>query len=423
MLSRLDMRWRIALMLCLITTINYLDRQALSIAAPSLMEEFSISNTQYGWITSAFLFTYALGQLLTGPLIDRLGTKKGFTLAVVVWSIAGMFHALGRGFVSFFSLRGLLGFGEAANFPAALKAIAEWFPRAERSMAVGILTVGPGLGAVLSPPLLGLIIYTLGWQAAFIIPGIMGFIWVWWWQRMYHSPEEHPTLTRRELELILSGREESTEGGPRPRLRDFLRYREVWGLMLSRFVSDGAFYFFVFWLPPYLASERGFNIIEIGLFAWIPFLAADAGSLAGGWSGQALIRRGMSVNAARKWVIWVGALMVPLALPAATADSPGLAIALIAGAMFAIQVKASSLFALPADLFPARDVATVWGLYGAVGSFGGMAFNAMVGWTIDHYSYLAVFATVAVMHIVSAALINAFIPRIELIPAAAGRVN
>jgi|AP95_1055475.scaffolds.fasta_scaffold15740_2 ACS family hexuronate transporter-like MFS transporter len=421
MLSRLDMRWRIALMLCVITTINYLDRQALSIAAPSLMDEFSLSNTQYGWITSAFLFTYALGQLLSGPIIDRLGTKRGFNLAVVVWSVAGMLHALGRGFVSFFCLRGLLGFGESANFPTALKAIAEWFPRAERSMAVGILTVGPGLGAVLSPPLLGVIIYTLGWRAAFIIPGLLGFVWVWWWQRMYHSPEAHPSLSHRELELILSGREDSTEGSVRPRLRDFLRYREVWGLMLSRFVSDGAFYFFVFWVPLYLASERGFNIIEIGLFAWIPFLAADVGSLAGGWSGQELIRRGMSVNAARKWVIWVGALMVPLALPAVMAESPVLAIALIGGAMFAIQFKASSLFTLPADLFPARDVATVWGLYGAVGSFGGMAFNAMVGWTIDHYSYLPVFATVAAMHIVSAVLVNVFIPRIELLPATASR--
>ncbi|MCH6568637.1 MAG: MFS transporter [Acidobacteria bacterium] len=216
MLSRLDIRWRIAIMLCVITTINYLDRQALSIAAPSLMKEFSISNTQYGWITSAFLFTYALGQLLSGPIIDRLGTKRGFNLAVVVWSIAGMLHVLGRGFVSFFSLRGLLGFGEAANFPAALKAIAEWFPRAERSMAVGILTVGPGLGAVLSPPLLGLIIYYLGWRAAFIIPGLLGFVWVWWWQRMYHPPEAHPNLSRRELELILSGREDGRKCSAAP---------------------------------------------------------------------------------------------------------------------------------------------------------------------------------------------------------------
>ena len=413
----LDMRWRIALMLCAITTINYLDRQALSVAAPVLMDEFSLSNTQYGWIGSAFLFAYALGQLLTGPLIDRLGTKKGFNLAVVAWSVAGILHAFSRGFWSLFSFRGLLGLGEAANFPAALKAIAEWFPRAERSMAVGILTVGPGLGSVLAPPLLGALIYYVGWQSAFIVPGVLGFVWVWWWRRMYHRPEGHPRVSRRELDLILQGQEESTaESAPR-RLTDFLRYREVWGLMLSRFVSDGAFYFFVFWLPAYLASERGFNIIEIGLFAWIPFLAADLGSLAGGWAGQKMMQRGMSLDAARKWVIWVGALMVPLALPAVMTDSPALAIALIAGAMFAIQVKASSLFALPADLFPARDVATVWGLYGAVGSFGGMAFNTVVGWTIDQYSYLPVFVAVAAMHIVSAVLINILVPRIEMLPA------
>ncbi len=411
----LDMRWRIALMLCGITTINYLDRQALSVAAPVLMEEFSISNTQYGLIGSAFLFAYAVGQLLTGPLIDRLGTKKGFNLAVVIWSIAGILHVFGRGLWSFFSLRILLGLGEAANFPAALKGVAEWFPRAERSMAVGILTVGPGLGSVLAPPLLGTLIYYWGWQSAFIVPGVLGFIWVWWWRRMYHLPEAHPRLSRRELDLIVAGQEESAADAAPGRLIDFLRYREIWGLMLSRFVSDGAFYFFVFWLPAYLASERGFNIIEIGLFAWIPFLAADLGSLAGGWAGQNLMRRGMSLDRARKWVIWVGALMVPLALPAATTDSPALAIALIAGAMFAIQVKASSLFALPADLFPARDVATVWGLYGAVGSFGGMAFNALVGWTIDHYSYLPVFFAVAVMHIVSAVLINLLVPRIEML--------
>jgi ACS family hexuronate transporter-like MFS transporter len=417
MQNLLDLRWRIALMLCGITTINYLDRQALSVAAPVLMEEFQLSNTQYGWIGSAFLFTYALGQLLTGPVIDRMGTKKGFNLAVVAWSVAGILHAFGRGFWSLLSLRGLLGLGEAANFPAALKDIAEWFPRAERSMAVGILTVGPGLGAVLSPPLLGFLIYYLGWQSAFIVPGLLGFVWVWVWRRMYHLPEAHPRLSQRELNLILEGRDEPAVQTEPSSLIYFLRYREVWGLMLSRFVSDGAFYFFVFWLPAYLASERGFNIIEIGLFAWIPFLAADLGSLAGGWAGQSLIRRGMSLNTARKWVIWVGALMVPLALPAVTTDSAGLAIALIAGAMFAIQVKASSLFALPADLFPAKDVATVWGLYGAVGSFGGMAFNAVVGWTIDQYSYFPVFVAVAVMHIVSAALINILVPRIEMLGA------
>lgn len=409
---RLALRWRIAIMLCLITTINYVDRQVFSVAAPVLMEEFSLSNTEYGWITSGFLFAYAIGQLLTGPVIDRLGTKRAFSLAVIAWSLAGIAHAFGRGFLSFFTFRSLLGLSEAANFPAALKAVAEWFPRAERSMAVGILAVGPGLGAMITPPLVGLIIETLGWRVAFIIPGAIGLVWLWWWQRYFHSPERHPDISAQERQLILTGRDRAEPPVKRPWYW-VLRHREIWGLVLSRFIGDGAFYFFVFWLPLYLSSARGFNIMEIALFAWIPFLALDFGSLAGGWFGQRLIRGGMSLDRSRKIVIWIGALLVPVALPAVTADSAATAIALIAAAMFAMQFKASSLFTLPADLFPARDVGTVWGLFGAIGSFGAMAFNAVVGWTIDHFSYQPVFAAVAVMHILSAAMISLFIPQVR----------
>ena len=408
----LAVRWRIAVMLCLITTINYVDRQAFSVAAPVLMDEFSLSNTEYGWITSGFLFAYAVGQLVTGPVIDRLGTKRAFSLAVIAWSLAGIAHAFGRGFLSFFTFRSLLGLSEAANFPAALKAVAEWFPRAERSMAVGILAVGPGLGAMITPPLIGLIIETLGWRAAFIVPGAIGLVWLWWWQRYFHSPDRHPSISEREYRLILTGRDRVEPPVKRPWYWA-LRYREIWGLMLSRFIGDGAFYFFVFWLPLYLSSARGFNIMEIALFAWIPFLALDIGSLAGGWLGQRLIRDGVSLDRSRKIVIWIGALIVPVALPAVTTDSAAAAIALISVAMFAMQFKASSLFTLPADLFPARDVATIWGLFGAVGSFGAMAFNAVVGWTIDHYSYQPVFAAVAVMHIFSAAMISLFVPQVR----------
>ena len=413
----LAVRWRIAVMLCLITTINYVDRQALAVAAPVLMDEFSLSNTQYGWLGWGFLWAYALGQLLTGPVIDRLGAKRALSLAVIAWSIAGMLHAFGRGFLSFLMFRSLLGLSEAANFPAALKAIAEWYPRAERSMAVGILTVGPGLGFMIALPLVGLIIETLGWRAAFIIPGALGLVWLWWWQRYFHSPEQHPDISEQERQLILAGR----DANPQPVKRPWywaLRYREIWGLMLSRFIGDGAFYFFVFWLPLYLSSERGFNIMDIALFAWIPFLALDIGALAGGWFGQRLIRNGVSLDRSRKIVIWIGALLVPAALPAVTADNAGTAIALIAVAMFAMQFKASSLFTLPADLFPARDVGTIWGLFGAIGSIGGAVFSIVVGWTIDHFSYQPVFAAVAVMHILSAAMINLFIPQVRQLPVA-----
>jgi ACS family hexuronate transporter-like MFS transporter len=406
-------RWRIAALLCLITTINYIDRQALTVAAPLLMDEFAISNADYGLITSGFLFAYGIGQMLCGPVVDRLGTKRAFALAVAAWSVAGMLHACGRGLASFFIFRVLLGLTEAANFPVALKAIAEWFPRAERSLAVGILTVGPGLGAIVAPPLIALLISVWGWQAAFLVPGAIGFVWLLIWQVWYYPPAGHPQLPAREREFILSDLGEP-EAAPADRPWYWsLRYPEVWGLMLSRFVSDGAFYFFVFWLPIYLTSERGFNLTDIALFAWIPFLAVDIGGLAGGWLGKVLVERGASIDQARKRVIWIGALLVPAALPAVAAESWVVALALIAVAMFAIQFKASSLFAVPADLFPARDVGTIWGLFGAVGSFGGMAFSGLAGWTIDQYSWTPLFVAVALMHIVSAALVNGFIPRIE----------
>jgi len=414
-------RWRIAILLCLITTINYIDRQALTVAAPLLMEEFSISATQYGLITSGFLFAYGFGQLICGPLIDRLGSKRAFSLAVIAWSIAGMLHAFGRGFGSFLGFRILLGLTEAANFPAATKAIAEWFPQSERSLAVGIFTMGPGLGAIIAPPLIAGIIMLWGWQAAFLIPGAFGFIWLILWKRWFHLPADHPGLPADERQFILANTDsalvsdrDNPDGDGRPWYWS-LRYREVWGLMLSRFVSDGAFYFFIFWLPLYLTQERGFDLKAIAMFAWIPFLAVDIGGITGGYLGKRLIDKGMSLNKARKLVIWVGAVLVLAAMPAASTESAALALGLIAIAMFAIQFKASSMFTLPADLFPARDVGTVWGMYGAVGSFGGMAFSILAGWTIDHYSWTPLFVAAGCMHIVSAILINVFVPRIELL--------
>jgi ACS family hexuronate transporter-like MFS transporter len=414
--SGIGVRWWIAILLCLITTINYVDRQALAVAAPVILEKFGLSNTEFGLISSAFLFAYAIGQLFIGPVVDRLGTKRSFRFAVIAWSIAGILHIFARGFWGFFNFRILLGFTEAMNFPAAVKAVAEWFPKAERSLAVGIVTVGPGLGALISPPLLVWLITSFSWKAAFIVPGIAGFLWLWIWQRLYSLPENHPRISDAERSLILADRESSeitTEDPGNRGFMVFLRYREVWGLMLSRFVSDGAFYFFAAWIPLYLTQERGFNLKQIAFSAMLPFLAADLGSLFGGWLGVRLIRRGLSVNASRKLIIWAGALLVPFALPAATVDSPYLAIGFICIALFAIQMKASSLFTVPADLFESRDVATTWGMFGAAGSFGGMLFVAAAGYVSEHYSYAPIFAAVGIMHILSAAIVMYFIPEIN----------
>jgi len=413
-------RWRIAILLCLITTINYIDRQALTMTSPLLKDLFQITESQYGVITSGFLFAYGIGQLLCGPLIDRLGTKRSFTWAVVVWSIATMLHALGRGFLSFFSVRVLLGLAEAANFPLATKAVAEWFPRSERALAVGIFTMGPGLGAIIAPPLIVGTPWTpgvvdiWGWQAAFLIPGAIGFLWLFLWWKWFYLPAEHPSLPEKERAQILP----KLQAGGVPEYRPWywaLRYREVWGLMLSRFVSDGAFYFFVFWLPLYFSEARDMNLRDIGFFALLVFGAADVGSIAGGYAGKRFMDLGMSLDKARKLVIWIGAILVLTAMPATLAESPMVAVALISVAMFAIQFKASSMFTLPADLFPANDVGRIWGIYGAVGSLGGAAFGYITGQIIENYSWTPVFIMAACMHIVSAVLINIFVPRIELL--------
>lgn len=414
-----QIRWQIAGLLCVITTINYLDRQAFAVAAPALVAEFGIDNTEFGTITAAFLFCYGIGHLLAGPFIDRVGTRAAFKLAVIAWSIAGFLHAFGRGFGSFMLCRALLGLSEAANFPAAVKAIAEWFPRRDRSMAVGILTVGPGLGAMLAPPLLGGLIIVAGWRAAFIVPAVAGFVWLWIWLRFYRAPDSHPAISDTERRLILADCPTAAETpetiGAWSGMRGLLRHREVWGLLLSRICNDGSFYFFVSFLPLYLAQVQGFDLREIAAFAWVPFLAADVGALSGGWVGRRLMLRGWSVDAARKSVIWGGAVLVVLTLPVATSESPAVALALIALAMFAIQAKAASLFALPADLFPALQVGTVWGLFGAAGSLGAALFSFAAGWVSQHYAYAPVFVAVVVTQLLSAGFVSWLIPRVQVV--------
>ena len=299
-----------------------------------------------------------------------------------------MAHALGRGVLSFSALRFVLGFFEAANYPAALKAIAEWFPPSERSSAVGWINVGPGLGAILAPPLIAGLTLMWGWRAAFVGTGVLGFVWLGLWLYLYR--EGRPSISKRNVERPVRLDGTAPEAARVTWIR-LLRDRRSVGLMLARFTSDGAFYFFVFWLPTYLAGVRGFEIRQIGLFAWMPFLAADIGALTGGFLGTRLIRAGRSIDASRKIVIWAGAILSACALPAATAATPYTALAWISVALFGIQVKSSSLFTVPADLFPKSTVALAWGISGAAGSLGGMLFQLYVGRIVDTVGYNPIF--------------------------------
>ncbi len=410
-------RWWVAIMLCAVTTIGYVDRLALSVAAPLIRTEFGFTNEEYGLITFAFLATYAAGQLLLGPLIDRLGSRRSLSLAVTWWSVASALHALAGSVAGFFGARAALGLTEAVNFPAAYKVIAEWFPRAERSLASSFVTAGTGIGAIIAPPLIAGLIALFdgwharglspaeGWQAAFVVPALLGFGWVWLWKRLLDAPGT-PAMT----------------AGPAPRagfaeLRRWFRYRETWGLALARFTGDGAFYFLAFWIPSYLADVRGFGLGQIAWAAAIPFVFADLGAVAGGYAGQRLIRAGWSVDASRKTMIWTGALLVPLALPAVYVDSAVLAVLCLGLGIFGIQVKSTTVFALPTDLYPPAAVGTVWGASGAVGSLASALSQPVIGWTIDRYSYEPVFVVVALMHIVSAACVMLFVRRIEPLPA------
>lgn len=407
-----NLRWWIVGAILLATTINYIDRQALSIAAPVIKEDLGLSNEQYSWIVSAFLLAYAIMQIISGRLIDALGTKKGFSIAIIWWSIANMLHAFGKGMLSLGIFRFLLGVGEAGNYPAAMKGISEWFPKKERSKAVGILNMGPGLGAIIAPPLLAWLILSFGWEMAFVFTGVLGFFWLILWRWIYHKPEEHPRISKEELALIKKGQETEKQDKKLPWLH-FFKYKEVWGLVLSRFVSDGAFYFFVFWLPSWLADVKGFSLVEIGMFAWIPFLLSDIGSFVGGWTGDKIMEHGMSLNASRKWIIWIGAILVVPVLGCLYVKSPYWAIALISFSLFATQFKQSSLFTLPIDLFGKKNAASVWGISGSAGSFGAMLFTPLIGWLVDSISYSPVFVIVAFLHIISAILVMGFIPEIK----------
>ena len=402
-----NLRWWIVITLFIATTINYIDRQALSVAAPVIKEDLGLSNEQYGWIVSSFLLAYAIMQFLSGRIIDRIGSKKGFSLAVVWWSIANMLHGLSKGFYSLAGFRFLLGIGEAANYPTSMKVISEWIPDHEKSKAVGILNMGPGLGAILAPPLMAWLILSFGWKMAFIITGAIGFIWLFWWRWIYAQPTSHPRLSEQERALI-----PIQKVIPKKPWNHYLKHRSLWALALSRFVSDGSFYFFIFWLPSYLADVKSFDLMQIGLFAWIPFLAADIGSFFGGWTGGKLINRGMSIDRSRKLIIWLGAIFVLPVLLCLYVESAFGAIVLISWALFSTQFKQSSLFTLPIDIFPSKDAASIWGITGSAGSFGAMLFTPIIGWMIDSMSYSPVFIIVSLLHIISAVIISLMIPKI-----------
>lgn len=370
------------------TVINYLDRQALSVVAPVLREEFQMTNEAYGYVLSAFMLAYTISNGVSGPLVDRLGTKVGYAVCMFVWSTAGMLHALARGTWSLAGFRFLLGIGEAGNWPAGVKVATEWFPAHERALACGIFNSGAAIGAIVAPPLMAWLVHAFGWQAAFVLIGLTGYVWlVAWWALYRRPPGTGATLAR-----------------PAPAWR-LLRTRFVAVLTLSKIFVDPAWYFYIFWVPQYLKSVHGFDLAKIGLTAWIPFVTADLGNLVGGWFTGRLIRSGVPTERARKTSLAIFALLMTSAIPAAFAPNAGVALGLISVATFGYTGYNSNSLALPGDVFPKHMVGSIWGLASMGAGFGGMVFSWLSGRVIDAAGYVPVFIGYGLIPLVALSLV------------------
>jgi ACS family hexuronate transporter-like MFS transporter len=391
-----QVRWWILAMLFCVTMINFVDRQTLSVTAPKLREIFRLSNTQYGIIVSAFQFGMVAGEFPMGWLMDWRGARFGLTFAVLWWSIANAMHALARSLVHFSLFRFWLGTGECGNFSGGNKVVAQWFPVRERAFAVGIFNSASMIGTMVAPFLVVPILHRWGWQAAFLVPSVLGMGWAGVWYVFYRAPEDHPHLSPAEALHIRGG---DTSAGPvgRPGNRELLRLRQTWGLMICRFLVGPVVQFYIYWLPEYLYRERGFTLTDIAFFAWVPFLCGDIGSISGGWASGFLIRRGYSVRAARIITMGFGAALCFLSLAVVLVKTIPVALFAICLVLFGHTTVSANMFAAMSDTFPSSAVARVTGLTGIASGISGMIFPLLTGVLVDHISYTPVFAMASLM--------------------------
>ena len=389
------LRWLIIGLIFFVTLINYVDRLTISVLAPVITADLGLSNVEFGTITIWFLVAYTLSQAVSGKIYDRIGNKLGFTFSVVVWSIGAILHAFATGIGSLSVFRFILGFGEAGNFPGAAKVSAEWFPQRERALAQGIFNSGVALGSIVAPPLIIWLQINYGWKTTFIFTGLLGFVWLIFWLAFYYSRDKHPWLTTHEKNLIEAddALENPKSQIPNPKSDDapsyasLLKYKQTWAIVLARFLVDPVWWLYITWLPKYLYDARGFDLKQIGLFAWVPFVAAGFGSLFGGWLAKFLIGRGWSVDKARKAIIGVSCLLMPAGIIAAYTDSSMFALAMISVVLFGFQVWINNVQTLPSDFFPKLAVGSIAGLGGMGAGIGSIIFTYTTGWVVDNFSY------------------------------------
>jgi len=404
-------RWVVCGLLFVATTINYVDRQVIGILKPTLQGQMGWSEIDYGNIVFAFQLAYAVGLVLAGRMMDRLGTRTGFSLAIVVWSFAAMAHAWARSVAGFMAARLALGLGESGNFPASIKTVAEWFPRKERALATGIFNAGTNIGAVVAPLVVPWLTLRYGWPWAFIATGAVGFLWLALWLGLYARPEDHPRVSSEEVAYIRS--DPPDPAGQVSWLR-LLEYRQTWAFALGKFMTDPVWWLYLFWMPDLLHRNYGLNLTNIGLPLVVIYLVADVGSIGGGWLSSSLIKRGWSVNAGRKTAMLICALCVVPIVFASRASSLWVAVALVGLATSAHQGWSANIFTTASDMFPRRAVGSVVGIGGMAGAVGGMLIAKVTGYVLQWTgSYVVIFFVAGSVYLLALGLIQLLVPNLE----------
>ena len=408
------LRWSICGLLFFATTVNYVDRQVLGILKPILEKELGWNDTDYGWIVFTFQLAYALMMPLAGRAMDWLGTRKGFSLSVLIWSVAAMGHALVTTVVGFSVARFALGLGEAGNFPACIKTVAEWFPKKERALATGIFNAGTNVGVLVAAVTVPWLTLNYGWRWTFIVTGLTGFAWLAVWLLLYRRPEEHPRLSPAELDYIRSDPADTPAKVPWRRL---LPYRQTWAFAIGKFMTDPIWWIYLFWLPDFLKKSYGIDLKSIGLPLIIVYLLADVGSVAGGWLSSSMIKRGVGVNRARKTTMLICACAVVPVVFAAKASNVWIAVLLIGLAAGAHQGWSANIFTTTSDMFPRKAIGSVVGIGGMAGAIGGMLISKTVGWILQSTgSYVPIFIIAASAYLIALAIFHLLVPKLEPAP-------
>lgn len=410
-------RWRIVALLFFATSINYIDRQVFSLVMidEGFKSEFNFSKSELGYIDAAFKGAYALGFLLIGGFIDKFGTKIGYIFSIIFWSLAAMTHSLAKGFGGFAAARFGLGLGEAGNFPAAIKTVAEWFPKKERSFATGLFNSGANIGAITAPLAVPYIAIQYGWRWAFIITGLLGFIWLIFWVIIYKKPEDTPNLSKAELDFIKSDNEEDSKP---LKWAQLFPYKQTWAFAIAKFLTDPVWYFYLTWLPSFFNDssnlDQKLDLKSVGIPFLIIYIVSDLGSIVGGWFSTYLIKKGWTINKARKFTMLICALCVVPIFYASYTHNFWVAIVLIAIATAAHQANSANLFTLTSDMFPKQAIASVVGIGSMFGAIGGMLLAAGTGVIIEITGgYTAMFIIGASAYLIALGIIHFIVPKLE----------